>query len=83
MQHAQYMEKLKINIFVILSLMLSWAGLAPRNTLVSESIKNAGVTLEYILVIIAIVLIVFFNELYLIMRIYWQLLAWLYFGFCG
>ena len=56
MQHAQYMEKLKINIFVILSLMLSWAGLAPRNTLVSESIKNAGVTLEYILVIIAIVL---------------------------
>lgn len=63
MQHAQYMEKLKINIFVILSLMLSWAGLAPRNTLVSESIKNAGVTLEYILVIIAIVLIVFFQRI--------------------
>lgn len=63
MQHAQYMEKLKINIFVILSLMLSWAGLASHNTLVSESIKNAGVTLEYILVIIAIVLIVFFQRI--------------------
>lgn len=59
MQHAQYMAKLKIYIFVILALMLSWAGLAPHNTLVSESIKNAGVILEYILIIFAVVLIVF------------------------
>lgn len=59
MQHAQYMEKLKINIFVILSLMLSWAGLALRNTLLSESFKSAGVTLEYIFIFVAMILILF------------------------
>lgn len=59
MRYARYMENLKINIFVILSLMLSWAGLAPRNILVSESVKNAGITLEYILVFVAMALIVF------------------------